>query len=213
MLRYRYKVIKQERIILIGDNVNKKMRAKIIDLIKSIRPFDELEKTHIEDAINWINSGVEIFRIEKPDIPPKHLVSYFVLYDYHKNKIMLVDHIKAGLWLPSGGHVEKNEHPNTTVEREIQEELSMSAKFFSSDPLFITQTVTVGKTAGHTDVSLWYLLSADSEKPIQYDLGEFNGYKWFTFKEVLDTPIEKLDRYMHRFMKKLEASLFMKKIP
>ncbi len=188
------------------------MRNQIKQLIKSIKPFDDLEASHISDAIVWIDSGAEIFRIEKPDIPPKHLVSYFVLFDYHKEKIMLVDHIKAELWLPSGGHVEKNEHPNITVEREIQEELNMPAKFFMNEPFFITQALTVGKTAGHTDVSLWYLLTTDSEKPIKYDPGEFNGYKWFTYDEILKTPIEKLDPHMHRFMEKLKTTLFVKKV-
>src|SRR6185295_14509627 len=126
------------------------IRNNIKQLIQSIVPFDEREGEDINSTIAWIDSGLEIFRIQKPDIPPKHLVSYFVLFDYHKEKIMLVDHIKAGLWLPAGGHVEKNEHPNTTVEREIQEELNMEASYFKKEPFFITQTVTVGKTAGHT---------------------------------------------------------------
>ena len=42
----------------------------------------------------------------KPDVPPKHLVSYFALVDERRGKLLLVDHKLAGLWLPSGGHVE-----------------------------------------------------------------------------------------------------------
>jgi len=189
------------------------MRNQIKQLISLIKPLDDLEAEHIANSVSWIDSGEEIFRIEKPAIPSKHLVSYFVLFDYHKEKIMLVDHIKAELWLPAGGHVEKNEHPNATVEREIQEELNMPAQFFTNAPFFITQTVTVGKTAGHTDVSLWYLLTSDSEKPIKYDPGEFNGYKWFTYDEVLGTDLSKLDPHMHRFMEKLKATMFLKRVP
>lgn len=182
------------------------MKDQIKKLIESIQPFDSLEAEHITDAIEWIDSGVEIFRIEKPAIPPKHLVSYFIILDLEKEKIMLVDHIKAELWLPPGGHVEKDEDPKNTVEREIQEELNMSADFVSTDPFFITQAVTVGKTAGHTDVSLWYVLKADSEKEITYDPGEFNRYKWFDYEEILNTDISKFDPHMHRFTKKLLKS-------
>lgn len=178
------------------------MRDQIKQLIQSIKPFDALEAEHVADAIGWIDSGVEIFRIEKPATPPKHLVSYFVLVDPERKKIMLIDHIKAGLWLPAGGHVEKDEHPNATVEREIQEELNMSAEFLSSNPFFITQTVTVGQTAGHTDVSLWYVLKVDSTKEIVYDAGEFNGYKWFEYGEILDISISEVDPHMHRFVRK-----------
>lgn len=179
------------------------MRNEIRQLIASIKPFDALETEHISNALQWVDSDVEIFRIEKPATPPKHLVSYFILVDLRTKKILLVDHIKAGLWLPAGGHVEKDEHPNTTVEREIQEELNLTADFVDKNPFFITQTVTIGKTAGHTDVSFWYVLKADSTKKIIYDPGEFNGYKWFDYKEILDTDILEFDPHMHRFTHKL----------
>jgi 8-oxo-dGTP diphosphatase len=117
-----------------------------------------------------------------------------------------MDHINAGLWLPSGGHVEINEHPKNTVQREIMEELNLSADFISEIPFFITQTVTVNIGAGHTDVSLWYLLNGNSEEEISYDKNEFNGYKWFDYNEILKTDISKLDPHMHRFIKKLLAS-------
>lgn len=182
------------------------MRAAIQHLISSIKPFDKLEEDHVNDAISWIESGEEIFRIQKPATPPKHLVSYFVLIDKVKKKILLMDHINAGLWLPSGGHVELNEHPKTTVQREIIEELNLSADFISETPFFITQTITVNIGAGHTDVSLWYLLNGNSEEEINYDKNEFNGYKWFDYDEILVSNVNKLDPHMHRFVNKLLAS-------
>ena len=62
---------------------------------------------------------------QKPDVPPKHLVSYFALVDEARGKMLLVDHKLAGLWLPSGGHVEPDEDPRATVVREIAEELNL----------------------------------------------------------------------------------------
>lgn len=76
------------------------------------------------------------------------------MFDQANEKILLVDHKKAELWLPSGGHVEIDEDPTDTVIRECMEERSVAAEFWSKKSVFITQTVTVGKTAGHTDVSL-----------------------------------------------------------
>jgi 8-oxo-dGTP pyrophosphatase MutT (NUDIX family) len=179
------------------------MRNIILQIIESIKPFDTLEAEHLLNAVKWIQSGEEIFRLEKPAIPPRHLVSYFVLIDPSRKKILLVDHIKAGLWLPSGGHIEKDEHPAATVEREILEELNCTADFLYPNPIFLTETVTVGKTAGHIDVSLWYALKADSQREIMYDTEEFNGYKWFDYNEILDMEISRFDPHMHRFTKKL----------
>lgn len=182
------------------------MRETILQIISSIKPIDKLEEENINDTISWIESGEEIFRIQKPDVPPKHLVSYFVVIDIGKKKILLMDHINAGLWLPSGGHIELNEHPKATVQREIMEELNLFADFISETPFFITQTVTINIGAGHTDVSLWYLLNGNSEEEISYDKSEFIGYKWLGFSEILETEKTKLDPHMHRFVNKLLAS-------
>ena len=134
------------------------LRSHITEIVTSITPLDNEEKAHIADVLKWLASGAEIFRLKKPDVPQKHLVSYFVLFDSIANKVLLVDHIKAGLWLPTGGHVEPNEKPVSTVIREAHEELGIEANLFSPSPLFLTVTQTVGITKGHTDVSLWFLL-------------------------------------------------------
>ncbi len=178
------------------------LRDQILTMVQGIDPYDEQESRHISNTLHWVQSGADLFRIQKPDIPPKHLVSYFVVIDTDKQKVLLIDHINAGLWLPPGGHVELNEHPKTTVEREIVEELNMKPVFISEVPFFLTQAVTVNIHAGHTDVSLWFVLKGDSDLPIVYDANEFNGYRWFGYDQLLQTPISKLDPHLHRFMKK-----------
>ena len=87
------------------------MREIIRSELEAIVPFDALETEHLADAIAWVDSGAEIFRVAKHATPPKHLVSYFVIVD--GDHILLVDHKSAQLWLPSGGHVEPDEHPRT----------------------------------------------------------------------------------------------------
>ena len=57
------------------------LRIKIANTIARIPPCDDLEQEHIRDTLCWIKQGAPIFRIKKPDIPPKHLVSYFILLD------------------------------------------------------------------------------------------------------------------------------------
>jgi 8-oxo-dGTP diphosphatase len=135
------------------------MRGAIREEVASIEPFDALERAHREDALAWIDSGVELCRTAKPAIPPKHLVSYFVLVDH--DHLLLVDHKNAQLWLPSGGHVEPGEHPRATVARELQEELGLDLIDAPEAPLMLTTAETVGTTAGHIDVSLWYVIDAD----------------------------------------------------
>lgn len=174
------------------------MKQKIAEEVKKIIPLDDLEQTHLHETLEWIKSGAGLCRIEKPAIPSKHLVSYFVVID--GEYILLVDHINAQLWLPTGGHVERNEHPQDTVKREAWEELRITANFLLDRPIMLTSTETVGKTAGHTDVSLWYLLRGNRKLSIDYDKGEFNEVQWFHTSKV---PFQRSDPHMKRFVEKL----------
>jgi len=174
------------------------VRNKIAEEIHAINPLDKLESETIKDVLNWLESGVEIFRIKKPNTPAKHLVSYFVVVD--GDYILLVDHINAELWLPTGGHVDVGEHPKSTVIREAQEELSINALFIHEKPILLTNTKTVGKTAGHTDVSLWYAIKGDRNDTMDFDKSEFHRIKWF-YKD--DIPYNRTDPELHRFLKKL----------
>lgn len=184
-------------------------RQLIKQSVKSIDPFDDIESTHKLDVLNWIDSGVPILRISKPDNPPKHLVSYFVLLDMTNKSILLIDHIKAKSWLPTGGHVEINEDPIDAVIREAKEELQINASFdtpFGKNPLFITVTKTKNDNV-HTDVSLWYVISGSSKDVYKFDTKEMNGYKWFSFNDILAMDTNLLDPHMHRFVNKLMLAL------
>jgi 8-oxo-dGTP pyrophosphatase MutT (NUDIX family) len=126
-------------------------------------------------------------------------VSYFVLVD--DEHVLLVDHKNAGLWLPSGGHVEPGEHPRDTVARELLEELGLELSEPAGSPLMLTCSQTVGITAGHTDVSLWYVIEADRLAPLRFDTNEFNSVQWFHFNEA---PISRSDPHLGRFLRKLQ---------
>jgi 8-oxo-dGTP diphosphatase len=181
------------------------LRNQILSIVENLIPFDELEAKHRSQALKWIGSDVELFRTQKPATPNPHLVSYFVLVDFDANKILLVDHKKAQLWLPSGGHVEPDEHPKATVERECFEELGITADFWIDEPVFITITETVGLTAGHTDVSLWYVLKGKSADAITFDKDEFVTIQWFALDKV---PYERTEPHLKRFMHKLNSHLY-----
>ncbi|HSD56332.1 MAG TPA: NUDIX hydrolase [Candidatus Saccharimonadales bacterium] len=181
------------------------MKQVILDVVRAIQPYDELERQHRDDAMSWILSDDSMYRQQNPG---KHIVSYFVLFDEKQGKLMLIDHVKAGLWLPTGGHVEDGEHPRATVLREADEELQLQADFheqFGDKPVFITVTQTKG-AGTHTDVSLWYVLKGDSNQVFSYDPREMNGYKWMLLQDILDTNVMELDPHMHRFVRKLQLA-------
>ena len=176
------------------------MRDSIRLEVASILPFDEIEIEHRREVLAWIDSGVELCRLAKPASPPVHLVSYFALID--EGHMLLVEHRNAQLWRPTGGHVEPGEHPRVTVVRELLEELRIDYVGEVDSPLMVTSTKTVGVTAGHTDVSLWYALRGDRTHALEFDSSEFLSVCWYPFDDI---PFERSDPHMRRFVTKLRA--------
>ncbi|MFC4310088.1 NUDIX domain-containing protein [Steroidobacter flavus] len=174
------------------------MRAAIRAEVSSIEAFDAIERAHRDETLAWIDSGAELCRTHKPATPPKHLIAYFVLVD--QDHVLLVDHKNAQLWLPTGGHVEPGEHPRATVVRELAEELGLELSKIPEAPLMLTVSQTVGITAGHTDVSLWYVLNGDRRVPLKFDTEEFYSVRWFHFDEA---PVSRSDPHLSRFLRKL----------
>jgi 8-oxo-dGTP pyrophosphatase MutT (NUDIX family) len=95
------------------------------------------------------------------------------------------------------------EHPRATVVRELDEELGVRANHDIGAPLMLTCTTTVGLTAGHTDVSLWYVVQVSSAQVIRFDQAEFNSVRWFHLSEI---PFERSDPHLRRFVRKLTGS-------
>lgn len=172
------------------------MRNLIKQEITAIKPLDNLEERTVLSVMKWLDSGVELCRIEKPATPNKHLVAYFPVVD--GEYILLVDHINAQRWLPTGGHVEPEEHPRKTVIRECYEELSVHGEFLLDTPILLTATETVGKTAGHTDVCIWYALKGDRTIPLGVDRTEFNEARWFHINELPDSCDPDLGRFVEK---------------
>jgi 8-oxo-dGTP diphosphatase len=82
----------------------------------------------------------------------------------------------------------------------MQEELGFVLSHPVEAPLMVSCTSTVGRTAGHTDVSLWYVVHADRHQPPKHDGSEFNAVRWFPLAEV---PPGRSDPHMSRFLSKL----------
>jgi ADP-ribose pyrophosphatase YjhB (NUDIX family) len=146
-------------------------RDVVHDLVAGVMPLDEHEAQDKATTLQWVRSGAPLFRIARPATPDKHLCVYCALFDEERRTVLLVDPVKAGLWLFPGGHVDDGEDPRTTVLQEANEELQITGEFhprFGDAPLFLTVTRTRGEHS-HTDVSFWCVLAADQDMRIEAD--------------------------------------------
>jgi 8-oxo-dGTP diphosphatase len=186
------------------------LRVVIGRLVSQVRPVDPQETADQAAIADWIESGLPLFRTAAPATPPQHLVSYFVPLDAAGRSVLLGDHVKSGLWLPPGGHVEEGEDPRDTVERETLEELGISASFHSSVgarvPFFLTANPTRGEHR-HVDVSMWFVLDCRCDAELRPDPREFRSVRWYNIDEQLEWPAATFDPQMTRFIRKLKAAL------
>ncbi|MEU4451083.1 NUDIX hydrolase [Nocardioides sp. NPDC023903] len=175
-----------------------RLLTDITIMVDSIEPMDDVESGHIADASAWLCVTNDVFRrTTAPTEPAKHLVSYFLLVDPVSGHILLGDHRKSGLWLPSGGHVEPGEDPADTVRRECLEE---------PFPLFITVATTrPDRPDPHTDVSLWFVLAHDHQAPLEPDEREYAGVRWWTPSEIRAADPGPFDPHMGRMLEKLKT--------
>lgn len=178
-----------------SEALRRQIRAEVAGLFA----LDALEAEHRRQALDWIDSGAELCRLAKPATPPMHLVAYFAVVDEEQH-LLLVEHRDALLWLPPGGHVEPDEHPRETVSRELVEELGFCPHEPVGAPLFVTITETVGLSAGHTDVSLWYLVRVPCRQPLNFNADEFASVRWFDQHAL---PLAHSDPHLARFCAKL----------
>jgi 8-oxo-dGTP diphosphatase len=187
--------------------------AEVAALVAGIDPFDETERLHRWDALEWLAGTQDIYRRVKPATPPRHLVSYVLLVRLAEPgagglSVFLADHLLAGLWLPPGGHVEPGEDPAVTASREASEELGIEADLsFGGRPVFLTVTRTRPSALdhGHTDVSLWYVAAGNAVLPITLDRREFAGGRWWTAAEIESADQGLFDPHMSRFLAKVRT--------
>ncbi|WP_405180322.1 NUDIX domain-containing protein [Nocardia sp. NBC_01377] len=179
--------------------------AEIAEIVGGIEAFDDLERAHIATTLSWMAATDDVFRRVKPAEPPRHLVSYVVLVDPDAGAVFLGSHLLAGLWLPTGGHVDPGESPSTAARRETFEELGIEADFdvVGTDPLFLTVT-TVGPSGGHEDVSLWYVIRGDRTREYALDPREFGEGRWFDIGEIVHLES---DPHISRFLAKLDSAI------
>jgi len=114
-------------------------------------------------------------------------------YIIHKNKILLIQHKKLDLWLPVGGHIEKDETPDDALLREIKEEVGIDVEILNyisfpiegntkknlSSPFY----VNVHSVKDHDHCCLYYICKAINPEKLKIN-SELKNYKWFSKEDL-----------------------------
>lgn len=174
------------------------------NLYKEIKAIINPAICNQETADYWLK------RLEKGDLTRddgnvSHFCCYFLPYNPDTKEVFIVHHKKSGLWLFPGGHIDKDESPIQTVNREIEEELGVKEKIKEEiKPFLLTITPIENRVQPckeHLDI--WYRFQTNGSE-FSVDLREFHDTKWVSItnarKLMIDPPnLEALDKMEELF--------------
>jgi 8-oxo-dGTP pyrophosphatase MutT (NUDIX family) len=123
----------------------------------------------------------------------RHFCASAYVYDVVANKFLFVRHRRLRLWIPPGGHIEKNERPDVAALREVAEETGIDARLVGApSPVFDGEVAMVqpfalrvyGVEPGHEHMNFIYgavpiggeLLASERDAE---DVG------WFSVEDVM----------------------------
>ena len=131
------------------------------------------------------------------------------LYDFtvtavivNQGRVLLVHHLRYGMWLPIGGHIEPYEDPEEALHREIEEETGLKKiRVLSSRPDFRSPGTKALLTPNYVDVHeanlphkhitfVYFVVSASADFVLSQ---EHNAMRWLTPDELLQ-PIYNLSK-------------------
>lgn len=124
----------------------------------------------------------------KSDNVYNHICVFFLPIHIPSYSIFLVHHKKAKDWIPPGGHIEKDELPTHTIQREFYEELGFHIKqekvdFFTLSVKCITQKSVTCRI--HYD--FWYVISMKEKTHFSYSSDEFFKAQWIPQSQLFLT--------------------------
>jgi len=117
----------------------------------------------------------------------------------HQHKTVLHLHRSLKMWLPPGGHIDRDELPHIAALREVKEETGLSVELIHTEPTI--QSKNAQEIPGprhllleninpfHQHIDMIYFARASSYQ-VTPDSGESLELKWFTTEELEGPDIE-----------------------
>ena len=110
-------------------------------------------------------------------------------YIIHENKVLLIHHKKLDLWLPAGGHIDKNETFDQALHREIKEEIGIDVEILNKGDMPLDKNVkynlatpfyvNLHSVGNHDHCCLYYVCKAVNPEQLKIN-NELKNFKWFT---------------------------------
>jgi 8-oxo-dGTP pyrophosphatase MutT (NUDIX family) len=96
----------------------------------------------------------------------RHFVA--TVYVVHDGATLLHEHDRLDMWLPPGGHVDRDELPRLAARREVEEETGLDVSLLSGDEEELVDSATVEELPGPEHLLLEDIHVADGDPVHQH---------------------------------------------
>ena len=132
-----------------------------------------------------------------PEITRHFTATTFVVC---QDKVLLHLHKKLGIWLPAGGHIDRDELPEEAARREVREETGLDVDLYQPEsPIDFGDDEAVelhrpvhllleNINPFHQHIDFIYYARTDSFD-LNPDSGETTNLRWFQQHELTDTDL------------------------
>jgi 8-oxo-dGTP pyrophosphatase MutT (NUDIX family) len=155
-----------------------------------------LDNAFSEEVALKFREKLQAGKLTRDEDPETHFCAYFAACDYDKKQVFIGHHIKSGLWLFNGGHVDKGESLLETVKREIYEEWGLNIDNLDvSAPALLTiaEINNPTKQTCKLHLDIWRFVNVDKEKfkPDPLKLAEeFHCVEWMDLAKARQTILD-----------------------
>jgi len=148
-----------------------------------------------ESTRHLFNQRLSEGKYIRDENPESHFIVYFAAIDTRSRMLFMNHNKKANLWLFNGGHIDKNENPRATMQREMREEWGYVPCHIPSSPELLTITDVSNPYAPcrlHFDIWHFIDIPKDSFKPDTEKLiTESTEFRWMAINEALKIVTDK----------------------
>lgn len=161
--------------------MNNSLQSNLQRLVRAAKLNDILQQQFL--------SRIKQASLTRDENPTSHLCVYFAAYNPIQKLVFIGRHIKSGLWLFNGGHIDKDESLENALYREMDEEWGLKKKIDIDSPSLFTLTKIENpkKQICEWHYDIWYFIpfSKNSFSPSIHLLSkEFFEWGWKSIDEA-----------------------------
>lgn len=181
-----------------------RVKSVIIDITYSTQATVEVRERFLQRA--------EAGRFSKDENPESHYCIFFASVDPATQRVFVGRHIKSGLWLVNGGHIDEGETPPEALTREIGEEwgddygVKIDFENIQSELLTIIPIDNPTKQPCTEHLDIWYFVYCNETQfnPDQEKLAaEFTETGWYPVNNIPQPTSQPMQEAMEYLLHKL----------